>query len=365
MKILAYYLPQFHAIPENDEWWGKGFTEWTSVGKAKPLFRDHYQPKVPADLGYYNLLDPKIREEQANLAKEAGVYGFAYWHYWFGEGKQLLEKPFDEVLKSRSPDFPFCLAWANHSWLSKVWSDTSNKKHKLLMEQKYLGKEDNEKHFYAFLESFKDFRYIRHNGMPVFIVYKPLDSDVIADFIKQWNCLIKQNGVAEKFYFIANISEESEKEECIRLGFDAVTLNPFFRFRLIKKYPLLEKIRKRIMTSLFHRPIVIKYSKVVKNFWKENFDSKEDVVPFLLPNWDHSPRSGIHSIVLQNATPKLFEKHALKVLSEVSKKENDLVILKSWNEWGEGNYMEPNLKYGKGYIKALRNAINQVKKSNQ
>lgn len=362
-KIIAYYLPQFHTIPENDEWWGKGFTEWRSVGNAKPLFRGHYQPKVPADLGYYNLLDANVREEQASLAKKAGVYGFAYWHYWFGNGKQLLEKPFNEVFESGKPDFPFCLAWANESWKSKVWSDTSGKAHKTLIEQKYLGKEDNEKHFFHFLSAFKDKRYIRHDNQPVFIVYKPFQFEKVAEFIQQWNKLAQQNTIGEKFYFIANIANETEREQAIKLGFDAVTINPISRCSLIKKYTVLEKIRRKLKIYLFHRPNVIKYSRAIKKFWDPDFDMQEDVVPFIIPNWDHSPRSGIHSIVLHNSTPQLFEKHAKQVLDGISRKQNDLCILKSWNEWGEGNYMEPDLKYGMGYIEALKNAMDKYKKN--
>ena len=121
-RVIAFYLPQFHPIKENDEWWGKGFTEWTNVGKAKPLFKGHYQPRVPADLGYYDLRMPEVREAQADMAREAGIEGFMYWHYWFGNGKQILERPFNEVLSSGKPDFPFCLGWANHSWTRRTWN---------------------------------------------------------------------------------------------------------------------------------------------------------------------------------------------------------------------------------------------------
>ena len=142
VKVIAFYLPQFHPIPENDEWWGKGFTEWTNVASAKPLFKEHYQPRIPADLGFYDLRLSEVRQQQAELAKEAGVTAFCYWHYWFGNGKELLERPFDEVVQSNQPDFPFCLGWANHSWMSKNWNiRKSNVVSKTLMEQNYPGKE--------------------------------------------------------------------------------------------------------------------------------------------------------------------------------------------------------------------------------
>ena len=173
-RFIAFYLPQFHPTKENDEWWGKGFTEWVSVAKARPLYRGHVEPHIPADLGFYDLRIPEIREQQAELAKEAGIEAFCYWHYWFGEGKRLLERPFNEVLTSGKPDFPFCLAWANHSWYKKLWDSQAREKDLLLIEQKYLGIEDYKSHFYAMLPAFKDDRYFRVNGKLFFIVYDPI-----------------------------------------------------------------------------------------------------------------------------------------------------------------------------------------------
>lgn len=154
VRVIAFYLPQFHPTPENDLWWGKGFTEWTNVGKARPLFRGHYQPKVPADLGYYDLRVPETRKAQAEMAREYGIEGFCYWHYWFGNGRELLDFPFKEVLKSGEPDFPFCLGWANHSWEDKQFNKEGNSK--ILMEQQYPGDTDYTEHFYSLLPAFKD-----------------------------------------------------------------------------------------------------------------------------------------------------------------------------------------------------------------
>src|SRR5208283_1156501 len=167
-RLIALYLPQYHPIPENDEWWGKGFTEWTNVVKAKPSFRGHRQPHIPADLGFYDLRVPETRIAQAELALEYGIGGFCYWHYWFGEGKKLLEKPFEEVLKSGEPDFPFCLAWANESWTG-VWHGSPDK---VLREQTYPGSNDDEAHFYYLLTAFRDSRYLKVDDRPIFYVYK-------------------------------------------------------------------------------------------------------------------------------------------------------------------------------------------------
>ena len=158
-RVIALYLPQFHPIPENDKWWGPGFTEWMNVVKGKPLFKGHVQPKIPADLGFYDLRLPETREAQAQLAREAGIEGFCYYHYWFG-GKQLLERPFNEVLSSGKPDFPFCLCWANHSWSNKTWNRKSNlQANSMLIEQTYPGDEDDREHFMNVLPAFKDKRF--------------------------------------------------------------------------------------------------------------------------------------------------------------------------------------------------------------
>ena len=167
-RLIAFYLPQFHPIPENDEWWGKGFTEWTNVAKARPLFRGHHQPLVPADLGFYDLRVPETREAQASLAREYGIEAFCYYHYWFA-GKRILERPFDEVLASGQPDFPFCLCWANQSWTG-VWHGAPNK---VLIEQTYPGQDDHRRHFEYLLPAFADRRYLRVEGKPVFRDLQP------------------------------------------------------------------------------------------------------------------------------------------------------------------------------------------------
>lgn len=360
VRIIAFYLPQFHPIPENDLWWGKGFTEWTNVGRAKPLFSGHYQPRVPADLGYYDLRLPIIREQQAELAREAGIEGFCYWHYWFGNGKELIEMPFKEVLNSGKPDFPFCLAWANDSWTAKSWNANHKNMQKYLIEQLYPGVKDNLLHFEMYKKAFADKRYIRVDGRPVFLIYRPFDFKEVNAFINQWNSLIKENGIAESFYFVACTDELSEHDKALELGFDAITNNPVKRMRVVfdskKDSTLL-----RIVQHFVKRPFkTIEYKDAIKFLFTDE-EKREDTIPILMPNWDRSPRGGRSAVIWHNSTPFLFKDHALQVLKAVSKKENKLVFLKSWNEWAEGNYMEPDLKYGHGYIKALREAIEETK----
>ena len=197
-RVIAFYLPQFHPIPENDKWWGKGFTEWTNVAKAKPLFRGHYQPRIPADLGFYDLRVPEVREQQAQLAREAGIEGFCYWHYWFGNGKQLLERPFNEVLVSGKPDFPFCLGWANHSWTTGTWTRGGDAQ--MIAEQTYPGKNDYLSHFQYALRAFQDERYITVDGKPLFVIFDPYA--LPQDFIPYWRELAEQAGL-KGIHFVA------------------------------------------------------------------------------------------------------------------------------------------------------------------
>jgi lipopolysaccharide biosynthesis protein len=362
-KILAFYLPQFHPIPENDEWWGKGFTEWRTVGKAKPLFKGHYQPRVPADLGYYDLRMPEIRESQATMARNAGIYGFCYWHYWFGGGKQLLEKPFAEVLTSGKPDFPFCLGWANESWEAKVWNSEGAKRNKILIEQKYLGEKDHELHFFSLLNAFKDKRYITVDNKPLFLIYKPEQFKDIDLFIAQWNSLAESNGLINGFHFVAHTASFKEYKKLIELGFNSITVNPMSR--VIEnidnsKSPIMRRIEKTKRYILKIKILtVIEYKNALRQFINKEEDSLENVFPTIIPNWDHSPRSGKNAWILHNSTPELFEKNIHDAINCVEKKSDDnkIIFLKSWNEWGEGNYIEPDLVYGQAYLEVLRKTV--------
>lgn len=355
--ILAYYLPQFHPFKENDEWWGKGFTEWTNVGKAKPLFKGHYQPKVPGELGYYDLRLPEIAEEQARLATEAGVHGFCYWHYWFGEGRELMEMPFYRMLNTGKPDFPFCLGWANESWMAKFWDkDAKGLKGKLLIEQRY-SKEDHIAHFEQLLPAFTDARYVKVDGRPFFLVYRPLEFPGMSDFLTLWNDLLRQK-TGYSFYFVAHARNESEVKLIMKMGFDAVNIFPLSRAPQTSRSYIIdqyEKIRKRV-TGI---PRLVNYSHVIEDTWVDGIETDEHVIPTLIPNWDHSPRSGINALILDGSTPENWRRHVKRILDGVSHKSNKLIMLKSWNEWGEGNYLEPDLRYGKQFIEVLGQEISK------
>ena len=356
-RVIAFYLPQYHPIPENDEWWGKGFTDWTNVGNAKPLFKGHYQPKVPAYLGYYDLRFRESRIAQAKLAREYGIEGFCYWHYWFGNGRQLLERPFNEVLKSGEPDFPFCLGWANHSWHKKTFNKSG--KDKLLIKQVYTGNDDYIKHFESVLPAFKDHRYILVDGKPLFLIYDPFDLPDISKFILLWNNLAKDNDL-EGIYFVALTDNVSNIPILREFGFDAINILRLFHF-VKNDFSLIDRINMKIKRKVFHIGRIIDYSLASKSFSGVE-DSLDYCYPTIIPNWDHSPRSGRNGHILVNSNPKIFSSHVRTVFNTIKKKDKEhrIVFLKSWNEWGEGNYVEPDLKYGRGFLEVLKQEIDSL-----
>jgi len=354
VRFIALYLPQFHPTPENDEWWGKGFTEWTNVGKAKPLFKDHYQPHVPADLGYYDLRVPETRQAQADMARKYGIEGFCYWHYWFGNNKRLLERPFNEVLQSGKPDYPFCLAWANTSWQG---FDYGAKGRNMLIEQAYPGKEDNEIHFYELLPAFLDKRYITVDSKPFFMIFQPDQLPNQSAFIDQWQNLAIKNGL-KGIFFIAQTNKEDSINNLLAKKFDAINL-----VRLFNCFEHGRSTIKKIKQKIIGETRVFDYEKAI-DYWIGSEDRDNNCFPSVFPNWDHTPRSGVKGSVLHNSTPALFEKHVKQVVKEVIEKpyQHRIVIIKSWNEWAEGNYLEPDLKYGLGYLEALNRIQNQLAK---
>lgn len=359
-RVIAMYLPQYHPFKENDEWWGKGFTEWTNVGKATPLFKGHYQPRVPADLGYYDLRLPIVREEQAELARQAGVEGFMYWHYWFGNGKTLMANIFQEVLESGKPDFPFCLGWANHSWTRRTWnSDAQMHKDLDLMKQEYP--DDEEMHFNAVLPAFKDKRYITVDGKPIFVVYDPLGHPHCAEFIKRWRKLAAEAGL-KGIHFVGNSAGWSENnKKILDLGFDALTIGNQWNAQTAVNGGYIPMMIKHKLRKYFPRIAPLDkypYKKIIKHLFSDA-DKAENSYPQIIPNWDRSPRGGRRAVIYTGSTPELFKQHVEQALSLIANKqeEHKILFLRSWNEWAEGNYMEPDLKFGHGYIDALREAL--------
>ena len=367
-RVIAFYLPQFHPFKENDEWWGKGFTEWTSVGKAKPLFKGHNQPRVPTELGYYDLRLPVVREQQAQMAQEAGVEGFCYWHYWFGNGKRLMADIFDEVLESGKPDFPFCLGWANHSWYSKLWNSDGSSTNKLLIEQTYPGEEDVRMHIEFLLKAFNDSRYIKVEGKPLLYIFQPLD---VPDYYLESIRVAVRNAGFPDVYMVGRAKvPDNSCDEILQKGMDAVS---FDRLAGVVTNKVLANMgrwgirihnRLKIIEGFIkHRPTrCVDYSTYYHYLVNEE-DKRENVIPNIVPQWDHTPRSGWNGSLFLNATPEVFYKHAKEAIQAVENKkaELQLIFLKSWNEWGEGNMMEPDLTYGRAFIEKLSQALNEQK----
>ena len=347
-KFIAFYLPQYHPTPENNEWWGPGFTDWRSVNMAKPLFRGHVQPKIPADLGYYDLRLEATRIQQGEMAQKYGIDAFCYWHYWFGEGKRLLNTPFDEVVKSGKPDISFCLGWANHSWYKKAWGGKG--KDELLIEQKYPGEDDYILHFMTMLPAFKDKRYMRHKGKLIFLIYEPIATEQIKVFITTWRQLAKKNGLND-FFFIGKDSYSRNKSKILDLGFDAIYNDNIFG--ILHREPKWKKGLRWLKLKALRMPIVFQYKDAIKYMLSDE-ETKEDVCPSIVPNWDHSPRSGRRTPMFVNSEPKYFKQLVQNVCQLVKNKDNDIVIIKSWNEWGEGNYLEPDIQYGRGMLEAFK-----------
>ena len=354
IRVIALYLPQFHPIPENDKWWGKGFTEWMNVGKARSLFRGHYQPRVPADLGYYDLRLSEAREAQAEMAKSYGIEGFCYWHYWFGNGKRLLERPFQEVLSSGKPDFPFCLAWANESWKGFFHGVNGRE---VLIEQEYPSEQDRIDHFYSVLPAFKDARYMQVDSKPLFMIYNPFSLPDARGFISLWQKLAKENGLAG-IHFVGHTYSAEQVNEVMALGFDAVEVVRLFD--CLNHRTLSARLITRIRSEYFYHPRIVPYREALKSFIGEE-EKDEHVYPTIIPNWDHTPRTGRKGLVFHHSTPGLFKEHLFNVKSVLKDKVNKIVFIKSWNEWAEGNYMEPDLKYGYRYLEKLQDVLELYK----
>lgn len=344
-RAVAFYLPQFHPVPENDTWWGPGFSEWTNVAKGRPLFRGHVQPHIPADLGFYDLRLAESREAQAALARRYGVEAFCYWHYWFA-GRRILELPYQEMLASGMPEFSFCLAWANQSWTG-VWHGAPDR---MLIEQTYPGPEDDRRHFEHILPAFCDRRYFRVDGRPLFYIFRPELLPDPAGFVERWQTMAAEAGLTS-LYLVAEVSDLLGKgptyDRVERDGFDAGVY-----VRLPAEADWWPTIKMRVLRKLLRRPEHYRYSQ--KPIWPEVAE-RDRLYPCIYPNWDNTPRAGRRGLVIARSSPDLFraQVRAAVRLLEPRPMEQRLLFLKSWNEWAEGNFLEPDLSHGHGYLQAL------------
>lgn len=353
-RPLAFYLPQFHPIPENDAWWGEGFTEWSQVRAATPRFPGHDQPRLPGELGYYDLRAPAAREAQAALARGHGVHGFCYYHYWFS-GRRLLESPLDAMLAARAPDFPFCLCWANESW-SRRWD---GREQDLLVEQRYSDADDVE-HFRFLSRVFSDPRHISVRGRPLLLVYRPTGLPDAEATVGRWRAEAKRLGVAPPF-LAAVESFESEKRDWRAAGFDVnVEFQPDWwhlgqrqrveaRLAGVAGADRIEELERS--GFLYYR-----YDETVERMLARPAPEWPRI-PCVTPRWDNTPRRGDAGLVLDGSAPLLFERWCRAALERLHPDPDlDFLFVNAWNEWAEGAYLEPDARSGRAYLEALARA---------
>lgn len=354
VRFIAFYLPQFHPIPENNEWWGPGFTEWFNVSRAKPLFSGHHQPHIPGDLGFYDLRLPEARLAQASLAADSGIEGFCYWHYWLN-GQRLLQRPFNEVLDTGEPDFPFCLAWANETW-SKRWLGEEKS---ILMQQTY-SEEDDVNHAQWLLRAFADSRYIHVQGKPLFLVYRPLDlpePQATTDLFRR-TCVF--NGLPEPY--LVGIDAHSPQFDFRKVGFDSsMKFAPQLGFLpdFLDDGLSLSKLRRNWALGIFNAKLKIYDVTVARRLMTQSGNNFPNY-PCVFVGWDNTPRRGDNGIIILNSNPIEFEIALVEAVQNILQKsyEDRLIFINAWNEWAEGNYLEPDLRYGRGYLDALKRVAN-------
>lgn len=340
-RLIAFYLTQFHPIPENDRWWGKGFTEWTNVTKATPLFDGHYQPHLPADLGFYDLRVRETRHEQIRMAKEYGIDGFCYHYYWFS-GTRLLNQPLDDMLADPDSDMPFCLCWANENW-TRRWDAAE---HEILIAQRYLP-DDDLKFIESLLPFFADRRYIRIDGAPMLVVYRPQHLSDPQKTAEVWRDVCRRRGIGEIHICAALTHGNTDYEQ---FGFDSGVEFP----------PHNLQSRNLARNVAFREPFkgyVVDYRDVANAYLARRYDAS-NVFRGVFPAWDNTPRTGNRGVIILGSSPENYECWLAKAVTQTMRdwpEGGRFVFLNAWNEWAEGCHLEPDRRYGRRFLEATRN----------
>jgi lipopolysaccharide biosynthesis protein len=359
MKFYAFYLPQYHPIPENNRWWGKGFTEWTNVTKSRPLFRGHRQPQLPSDLGFYDLRCPQVRYDQAAMASEYGVDGFIYYHYWF-HGQRLLGQPLDDLLTDENYCFPFALCWANETW-ARTWDGLD---HEVLIKQEYSRK-DHKEHANFLAKVFAKENYIKVKNRPLLLLYRPAKVEDLEYFL---TCLIeecKENNLEEPFISYVRASFSNENSTFDYTGCDAIVdfqpnsedypkpvgiKNKFVNFLKVMLPDSFYQFLK-VNTKIYK---TISYYDFVENKVNNPFSSDRKIIfPCCFPSWDNSPRRTTPTII-QNDEPKIFYQWLESAADQVRNQEEPIVFINAWNEWAEGCHLEPDQELGHKFLEAVK-----------
>jgi lipopolysaccharide biosynthesis protein len=368
-RAICFHLPQFHPIPENDAWWGKGFTEWTNVTKAEPLFAGHYQPQLPGELGFYDLRLPEARAAQAALAREHGIHGFCYYHYWFN-GRQILERPVAEILASGEPDFPFCICWANENW-TRRWD---GQEREVLLAQNY-SHEDDVAHLHSLVDTFRDRRYIRVDGKPLFLVYRLFWLPDPSRTIATWRIEARKLGLGE--LFICNV-EGTERDRGLAPlhGLDAAvefapdwaalprpTLppDPHWLGSLLANRPRLRDVAVR--ARLLPRPpyadsTVFSYPDLAAAMLAKPTPGYRRF-PGVTPAWDNSARRRAGALIMADSTPEAYGAWLTQVVRRATAQQgaDPIIFINAWNEWAEGSHLEPCQKWGRAYLEKTRDVL--------
>ena len=371
MKIIAFYLPQYHEIPENNEWWGKGFTEWTTMKKAKPLYEGHYQPRIPMDGNYYNLLDPKVMEWQCKIAKDYGLYGFCFYHYWF-DGHLLLQKPVEQYLKDEKCELPFCICWANEHW-TRAWE---SKKNQVLIAQRYGGEKEWIEHFEYLKPFLCDPRYIHIDGKPLVIIYRPELIDCLEKMLKCWQKLAINCGIGELSFAYQYVNYDLDESKDKSLFDYAIEYQPVYATTYMGMDVARNKTISKNKTKLFFEKkfhVILDFNSIKHLFrkgpkktsydltWKYILNHKpKDMkhLPGAFVDWDNTPRKGENGTVFTGATPEKFREYMKKMIIRAKTEyKKDYIFMFAWNEWSEGGYLEPDEKYGYDYLKSIKRAL--------
>lgn len=362
-KIIVRYLPQFHQVPENDEWWGEGFTEWTAVRKGEALFGGHQQPRKPLNENYYDLLEKKTMQWQAQLGKKYGIGGFAFYHYWFKDGRRILEKPAENLLRWNDVDMPFCFSWANETWartwsnlvIKNTWADVFEKDKKgrikdkgILLDQRYGDKDAWLEHIHYLLPFFKDNRYIKYNNKPVFMIYQPADICCLSDMLECWNEVLYKNGF-DGIYLIGETNKEYIPH---LLDCDAMVI----------RFPdySMQKMNPKILENGLK---LYDYDTYWDILFQKNWGTLERPSYLCIAvDFDSTPRRGTAGILLDGVSSTKFSVNFLRALRMAQSLGHAYFFINAWNEWGEGMYLEPDDKHGYGYLEAIKDGIDEINK---
>ena len=344
LKLIAFYLPQFHPVEVNDKAWGKGFTEWTNVSKAIPQFQGHYQPRLPGELGFYDLRIEDVQKRQLELARQHGIYGFCYYHYWFA-GKRVMERPVQQILANKELNLPFCLCWANENW-TRRWDGGDGD---VLLRQEHSLKDDVE-----FIQEvdpvLKDGRYIRIDGKPLLILYRPMLLPDPAATARCWREYGRENGIGELYIVGVAAFGLSDYEP---IGFDGLVQFPPHN---IKNHDISAT---KTFYNLDFRGEVLDYTRAAAESLSD-LDPNKSVFPGVMMEWDNEARKPGRGVVYHGCTPEIYQQWLDAACHYVieNKGENErFVFINAWNEWAEGTYLEPDRKHGYAYLSATANVV--------